>query len=118
MKITALRYGTTFLGKDQIFSDGDKNDLVRISLLYFLVETENKKILIDVGCDEMKGFNLIEHKRPVDILEEYGVDILDLYQGGIPKPLCDTGDEYTTDGVHPNDNGYRLIAKKICQYLQ
>ena len=52
------------------------------------------------------------------ILEAYGVDILDLYQDGIPKPLCDTGDEYTTDGVHPNDNGYRLIAKKICQYLQ
>ena len=52
------------------------------------------------------------------ILGEYGVDILDLYQDGIPKPLSNDGDEYTADGVHPNDNGYRLIAEKICQYLQ
>lgn len=52
------------------------------------------------------------------ILTEYGIDFLDLYTDGIPKPLVDTGDEYTVDGVHPNDKGYELIAKKICEYLR
>ena len=52
------------------------------------------------------------------IIREYGIDILDLYNCGIPKPLVNTGDAYTADGVHPNDNGHRLIAEKICDYVK
>lgn len=52
------------------------------------------------------------------ILGEYGVDVLDLYENGIPKPTVKTGDEYTIDGVHPNDRGYQLIAERICEYLK
>lgn len=29
-----------------------------------------------------------------------------------------TGDNYTVDGIHPNDNVYRLIAEKICKYVK
>ena len=53
-----------------------------------------------------------------DIVGEYRIDVLDLYENGIPKPLVNTGDEYTVDGVHPNDNGYAFIAEKICKYLK
>ena len=28
-----------------------------------------------------------------------------------------TGDEYTVDGLHPNDNGYELLANIVCDYL-
>ncbi len=52
------------------------------------------------------------------ILKEYGIDIIDLYENGIPQPTTDTGDEYTTDGVHPNDNGHCIIAEKIYEYIQ
>ena len=51
------------------------------------------------------------------IIKEYGIGILDLFVNGIPKPRVNTGDEYTIDGVHPNDNGHRLIAEKICEYI-
>ena len=116
MKITALRYGTTFLGKDQIFKCGEKNDLVRISLLYFLVETENKKILIDVGCDEMNGFNLIEHKRPVEVLEEYGVkreQITDIILTHTHGDHSDCVFYYPNATVFVNENEKSIVERKI-----
>lgn len=49
-----------------------------------------------------------------------GIDrqIDEMYENGIPKPITNTGDAYTVDGVHPNDNGYQLIAEKICEHLK
>ena len=52
------------------------------------------------------------------ILTEYGIDYIDLYENGFPKPEVATGDEYTVDGLHPNDKGYELITDRICEYLK
>ena len=61
-------------------------------------------------------------KGYVDIIrskcEKAGVDYIDLYNDGIPKPLTDKGDEYTADGLHPNDKGHLFIAEKIKEYLE
>ena len=66
-----------------------------------------------------KGAPLLEYVNAMrQIISEYGIDIIDLYENGIPKPCVCTGDEFTVDGVHPNDNGYRFIAQKICDYLK
>jgi lysophospholipase L1-like esterase len=52
------------------------------------------------------------------IITEYNLDIIDLFENGIPKPHVNTGDEYTVDGVHPNDKGYKLISERICEYIR
>lgn len=52
------------------------------------------------------------------VLREYAVDFIDLYDNGIPKPEVNTGDEYTVDGVHPNNKGHKLIADKVCEYVR
>ena len=52
------------------------------------------------------------------ILGEYGIESIDLYENGFPKPLVNTGDEYTKDGLHPNDNGYVFLANIICEYVR
>ena len=61
-------------------------------------------------------------KGYVDIIrskcEKEGVDYIDLYNDGFPKPLTDKGDEYTADGLHPNDKGHLFIAEKIKEYLE
>ena len=61
-------------------------------------------------------------KGYVDIIrskcKKEGVDYIDLYKDGIPKPLTDKGDEYTADGLHPNDKGHLFIAEKIKEYLE
>lgn len=70
------------------------------------------------GGDEL-GENLLEYVNAMKaIVSEYGIDFIDLYENGIPKPLTDKGDEYTVDGVHPNDKGYALIANRICEYIK
>ena len=64
------------------------------------------------------GENLFEYVKAMkSIISEYGIDFIDLYENGIPKPLVSTGDEYTLDGVHPNDKGYDLLASIICEYI-
>ncbi len=50
--------------------------------------------------------------------EKEGVDCIDLYTDGLPKPLTDKGDEYTVDGLHPNDKGHLYIAERIKEYLE
>ena len=67
--------------------------------------------------DEL-GAPLIDYINAMrGIISEYGIDYVDLYENGFPKPLVNTGDEFTTDGLHPNDRGYEVLADIICDYL-
>lgn len=74
MKLTALQYGVTELTQAMIFPDGawDKKD--PISLLFFLLEDGGRKLLFDVGCDTMGGFDLFQFETPDQTLKKYGVD--------------------------------------------
>ena len=60
-------------------------------------------------------------KGYVDIIrakcEKLGIDYIDLYNDGLPKPAINTVDEFYADGLHPNDKGHLLIAEKIKKYL-
>lgn len=72
MKLIAFKYGETEIDKAMAFRDGDKNEKLRIDLLFFMLEEGQRKILIDVGCDTMKGFRLIRHEKPVEVLRRSG----------------------------------------------
>ena len=72
-----------------------------------------------------KGANRDELGEPLEkyvevlreVLEKYEIKYLDMYNGGFPKPMT-AGDEYTTDGLHPNDYGHNWLADKICEYIK
>lgn len=70
IKITPVRYGETVLPESWMFRGGDPNRHRPISLTVFLIETEEKKILVDAGCDTMPGFDLTWHKSPPPALKE------------------------------------------------
>ena len=72
------------------------------------------------GVDKnILGKSLIEYVSIIkEVLEKYQIDYIDLYEYGIPKPLTKDGDDYTVDGLHPNDCGHQLIADRICEYIQ
>lgn len=74
MKLTVFRYGTTEITERMAFEGGDESIKLPISLLFFLIETKEKKILVDAGCDAMPGFELFEFQKPVEVLETYGID--------------------------------------------
>ncbi len=70
------------------------------------------------NADEI-GVCLEEYVKAMrEILTNYGIEYIDLYKNGFPKPLVNTGDEYTVDGLHPNDNGYEFLANIICNYIE
>ncbi|MBQ9773814.1 MAG: MBL fold metallo-hydrolase [Clostridia bacterium] len=73
MELIALQYGKTTLPEDWIRTDGDGARAYPIALLFFLIRTDSKRILVDVGCDTMPGFELLEHESPVLTLERLGV---------------------------------------------
>ena len=65
------------------------------------------------------GLPLAEY---VQIIKErltfYGIEWIDLFKGFMPVPQTNLGDEYTVDGLHPNDLGHQMIAERICDYLK
>ena len=47
-------------------------------ILLFLFEEENRKILVDVGCDVGAGFEMSIFEKPVLVLEKYGLKAPDI----------------------------------------
>ena len=65
-----------------------------------------------------RGASLFEYVEAMrSIISRYGIDFIDLYKNGFPKPTVNTGDDYTTDGLHPNDRGHEIVANSVCEYI-
>ncbi|MBE6729654.1 MAG: MBL fold metallo-hydrolase [Ruminococcaceae bacterium] len=82
MKLIAFQYGKTELAENIIFRNFKSDAKKTISLLFFLLETEDKKLLIDVGCDTMPGFPIFEFENPTVLLEKNEIspdDITDIF---------------------------------------
>lgn len=73
MKLTAFQYGKTEISQRMAFQNGDMKTALSISLMFFLLEQGERKMLIDVGYDTMPGFLLYEFDKPVNLLRKYGV---------------------------------------------
>ena len=73
MKLTALKYSETEITERMAFPNGNPEKKLPIALLFFLVETAGRSILVDVGCDTMPGFPLYRFCPPVEVLECCGV---------------------------------------------
>ena len=74
MKLTALQYGTTRITESMAFPGGDKEKDIPIALLFFLIEQDDRRILVDTGCDTMPGFPLYTHEKPVETLARLGLN--------------------------------------------
>ena len=79
----------------------------------------NQENLFGEGNKKSAGLPLADYVEAIkERLDFYQVDYIDLFHGFIPVPQVDTGDEYTMDGLHPNDDGHKQIAERIVQYLK
>ncbi len=62
-------------------------------------------------------------KDYVDIIREvaqyYSLPVLDLYRtSGLQPEVAEIKENYIPDGLHPNDDGYRIIANKVKAFLE
>ena len=116
MKLVAMKYGTTHITEKMAFQDGNEAKKMPIALLFFLIETSKKKILVDVGCDTMPGFELIQFKKPVEILEDYGVnrnEITDIVITHAHHDHIDSIRYYPNANVYLHKNELRWAEKYL-----
>lgn len=71
-EILQIKYGDTTIPENWIFKGGKEEVKVPIILSFFLIITENRKILVDTGSDTMDGFELKNFVKPVTALENSG----------------------------------------------
>jgi lysophospholipase L1-like esterase len=48
----------------------------------------------------------------------YGLKYLDLFNDCFDEPTTNEYSEFFADGLHPNDNGHKIIAEKICEFIK
>lgn len=80
-RLTAMKYAESTLPEKMVFPDGRQEVQLPISFLFYLIEIPGHRVLVDVGCDEMPGFDMRFFCKPVEVLERYGLkpeDITDV----------------------------------------
>ncbi len=70
--VYALKYGESTLPASWVFAGGDENVKIPISFIVYLIETDERKILVDAGCDTMPGFDMKHFVSPIKVIEAAG----------------------------------------------
>lgn len=111
MKITVLKYGESIFEESNIFRGGRPDVLLPISFVFYLIETEDKKILVDVGCDDGAGFEMSIFQKPVFVLEDYGLkasDITDVVVTHAHHDHIAAVNTYTNAVIHIQEREYQV----------
>ena len=74
------------------------------------------------GDGHQKKYNYGNLKSYVDIIrtaaEYYGIPVLDLFANACIQPQIQASrEQYTVDGLHPNDTGYAYIADRLANFI-
>ncbi len=78
MKIVCFKYAQSQFEQRYLFSICDSTQKLPISFCFYLIETSDKKILVDVGCNSCDGFVFSPFVPPLELLGEYGLSPLDI----------------------------------------
>lgn len=81
-----------------VLTGGDPERKCPIVFLLYVIETGNRRVLIDAGCDTLPGFQMEELVSPAKALKEYGID---------PKSITDV---IITHAHHDHIDGLRHFA--------
>lgn len=121
-------HGDAPFGHDGDISDYTFCGAINNLLQYLTTQFDRKKICFILPLNrynqnsrhgdgsKLDGEPLCVYRNQIlQMCEKYGVDCLDICDV-FPEPQT-VGDEYTVDGLHPNDTGHRRIAERLKKYL-
>lgn len=74
MKIAVMKYGEALYNENRIFIDVKTDNMIPMSFCFYLIQTEDKNILVDVGCDGVERYKMYAFIHPVELLKEYGLE--------------------------------------------
>lgn len=72
VSLYCLKYAESVLSENMAFFDGAKEKMIPISFAIYLINTEDKNILVDAGCDTMPGFDMKKYYSPAFVLRQAG----------------------------------------------
>lgn len=75
LKLYAVKYAESIYGENHIFEGGSPNVFLPIDFTIFLFETEDRRILVDAGCDTMPGWDMRHFESPSVILERAKIPV-------------------------------------------
>lgn len=90
--------------------------LVTPTYSWYFTDTSNQ-----MTCEEYNlGGGVLEEyvNAELEVAREMNVDVIDHYHNFYPHEQEDDWKIYTRDGLHPNEEGCKLIAMSLYQYLQ
>lgn len=116
MKIVAIKYGESVFGESNIYKGGNKDRVLPISFVIYLIQIEGKNILVDAGFDDCAGFEMSIFKESYKILEEYGVktdDITDVILTHCHHDHVEAVWRYNKAKIHIQKDEYDLTKNYI-----
>lgn len=79
----------------------------------------------DGGLGTWKPDGVVQHplkdyaKAIRDVCEQFSIPVLDMFgKGGMPINVHEYAVQYTTDALHPNDEGHKILASKLGKFLE
>lgn len=136
--ILIIEHGTNdYNGRVPLYNEVDPYDVYSFAgALRTAIETLQKKyprlriilvsptycwfLALEQTCEEWySGSGYLEDyvEAEAQIAREYGIELIDLYHGLYPHEDWEDWKLYTTDGLHPNEEGRALIAERVAEYL-
>ena len=117
MKIVCFKYYEALYPENVIFIDRENPEGIPMSFCFYLISTEDKNILIDVGCNGLERYKPYIHKTPLELLEEYGLTPQDITDVVITHAHFDHI-EGIAPFVHCNIHMQRYEVERAKKFLQ
>ena len=79
--VYGVSYGSSFFREDRVFVNGSSSDGVSFEWLFWIIETDGRRILVDTGFDdpdEAREWGIRDYVRPVERLAQLGISPLDV----------------------------------------
>ena len=110
MKLTVFKYGESVYNECYLFAGGDPDRLLPISFVFYLIETGDRRLLVDVGCNDGAGFEMRRFCRPVEALREAGVlpdDVTDILLTHAHHDHIEAVGDFPKAAVYLHEDAYR-----------
>lgn len=81
MKIVLFKYGECVYPENRIFYGIESEAKIPMSFCFYMIQTDKKNILVDVGCDGQERYNFYVFRQPTELLKDFGLtpdDITDV----------------------------------------
>lgn len=76
--IKQIKYANSFLPANAVYEGGSPDKAIPIVFSFYFIETENRRILVDAGCDTMPDFIMKDFILPNEALIRNGIDPLSI----------------------------------------